>query len=64
MIDLLQAQAYSEYVKSVSTGIGLVDAEFGGRQDPAEFVLKLLGVEARARDRKKAQSATQEPTLH
>jgi hypothetical protein len=64
MIDLLQAQAYSEYVKSVSTGVGMVDAQFGGRQDPVEFILKLLGIEARARDRQGAESAAQEPTVH
>ena len=44
IIDLLHAQAYADYVKAMATGMGMVQAEFGGTQDPLEFILKLLGV--------------------
>jgi hypothetical protein len=62
MIDLLQAQAYSDYVKAMSSGVGLIDAEFGGRQDPLEFLVKLLGIESR--ERRTPAGGTAEPTLH
>lgn len=64
LIDMLQAQAYADYVKAMSTGIGMVDAEYGGRQDPLEFLLKLLGIDVRAKDMKEARSGDNEPTLH
>jgi hypothetical protein len=62
MIDLLQAQAYSDYVKAMSSGVGLIDAEFGGRQDPLEFLVKLLGIESR--ERRVPTGDTAGPTLH
>lgn len=49
LIDLLEAQAYADYVKAMSNGMGMVQAEFGGNQHPLEFVLKLLGVDAGGR---------------
>jgi hypothetical protein len=63
LIDLLQAQAYSDYVKAMSSRIGMIDAEFGAKHDPLELVLKLLGIDARTRDLKEAES-DQQPTLH
>lgn len=60
MIDLLLAQAYSDYVKAMSTGIALVDSEFGGRQDPLELLVKLLGIDPRRRD----MQPPAESTLH
>ncbi|APZ43369.1 hypothetical protein [Acidihalobacter ferrooxydans] len=44
LIDLLLAQAYADYVKAMSNGLGMVQAKFGSSQDPLEFVLRLLGV--------------------
>lgn len=64
LIDMLQAQAYADYVKAMSTSIGMVDAEYGGRQDPLEFLMKLLGIDPRARDLKRARAEADEPTLH
>lgn len=64
LVDMLQAQAYADYVKAMSTGIGMVDAEFGGRGDPLELVLKLLGIDPRARDLKEARAGLDEPTIH
>lgn len=64
LIDMLQAQAYSDYVKAMSSRIGMIDAEFGAKQDPLELVVKLLGVDARAKDLKESPAADQAPTLH
>lgn len=48
MIDLLLAQAYADYVKAMSTGIGMVEAEFAASQHPFEFISKLLGIDAQS----------------
>lgn len=62
LIDLLLAQAYADYVKAMSNGLGMVQAEFGGNQHPLEFVLKLLGVDAGGRS--SAEGADADRTLH
>ena len=64
LVDLLQAHAYSDYVKAMSSRIGMIDAEFGAKHDPLELVLKLLGIDVRTRDLKEAESGEQQPTLH
>lgn len=64
LIDLLQAEAYSDYVRAMSSRIGMVDAEFGAKHDPLELVLKLLGIDVRAKDLKGSESGGQQPTLH
>lgn len=46
MTDLIWAQAYSDYARSLSMSMGLVDAQFGARQDPLEFVVKMLGIDS------------------
>jgi len=58
--DLLWAQAYSDYARSLSMGMGMVDAQFGARQDPIELVVKLLGIDAPAGRLK----AVRDETLH
>lgn len=45
LIDLLLAHAYADYVKSMSMSMGMMDAEYGGRQDPTEFLVRLLGID-------------------
>ncbi|OBS10181.1 hypothetical protein [Acidihalobacter prosperus] len=61
LIDLLLAQAYSDYVKAMSSGLGMVQAEFGQSHHPLELLIKLLGVDpATGRGIGKAG----EPTLH
>jgi hypothetical protein len=47
LVDLLQAQAYADYVKAMSARVGMVNAELGAKQDPLEFLVKLLGIEER-----------------
>jgi hypothetical protein len=44
--DLVWAQAYSDYARSLSMSMGLVDAQFGARQDPLEMVVKILGIDS------------------
>ncbi|AGA34883.1 hypothetical protein TVNIR_3246 [Thioalkalivibrio nitratireducens DSM 14787] len=44
--DLVWAQAYSDYARSLSMHLGLIDAQFGARQDPLELVVKILGIDA------------------
>ena len=64
MVDLLLAQAYSEYVKAMSGRVGLIDAEFGAQHDPLELPMKLLGIDARAKDVIAARADGQGQTLH
>lgn len=60
LIDLLQAQAYSDYMRAMSSGLGMVQAEFGNSHHPIELLVKLLGI-----DPKSGRSGkTGEPTLH
>ncbi len=44
--DLLWAQAYSDYARSLSMNLGLIDAQFGARQDPLELMVKMLGIDS------------------
>ncbi|WP_018953004.1 hypothetical protein [Thioalkalivibrio sulfidiphilus] len=60
LVDLLQGQAYADYVKAVSMGVGMVNAELGAKQDPLEFLVKLLGIE----ERPARKAGADEKTLH
>lgn len=60
LVDLLQAQAYADYVKAVSMGVGMVNAELGAKQDPLEFLVKLLGIE----ERPARKGGSDDKTLH
>ncbi|AOV16354.1 hypothetical protein BJI67_04075 [Acidihalobacter aeolianus] len=60
LIDLLLAQAYSDYVKAMSSGLGLAQAEFGNSHHPIELLVKLLGIDPKSG----RGSKTREPTLH
>ncbi|MDH5545670.1 MAG: hypothetical protein OEZ43_08760 [Gammaproteobacteria bacterium] len=46
MVDLLLAQAYADYFIAMSSGVGMMAGEFGGRIEPIDFICKLLGIEA------------------
>lgn len=46
MVNLVWAQAYSDYARSLSMSMGMVDAQFGARQDPLELLVKLLGIDS------------------
>jgi hypothetical protein len=58
--DLIWSQAYSDYARSLSMSMGLIDAQFGARQDPLELMVKMLGIDA-PKGRLKAAS---DETLH
>jgi len=44
--DLVWAQAYSDYARSLSMSMGLIDAQFGAKQNPLELVVKMLGIDS------------------
>lgn len=45
-IDLLVAQAYAEYILSMSSGMGMFGSQFGNAElKPLELVVKLLGID-------------------
>jgi len=44
LIDLLLAQAYSDYLRSMSNGMSMLKADFGAKDDPLELVTKMLGI--------------------
>ena len=46
-IDLVQAQAYSEYFRSMAEG--MLSADFGRASGPADYVKKFLGIDAPAK---------------
>jgi len=45
VIDLVLAQAYSDYMQAMSFSAGMVTGELGAKADPLEIVVKLLGIE-------------------
>ena len=45
MVNLLMAQAYTDYVMSMSSGMGMMGSEFGGKMEPIELIAKLLGID-------------------
>lgn len=57
LVDLLWAHAYADYAKSLSMQIGLIDAQFGAKQDPLELVVKILGIDAAEGRLKRVESA-------
>lgn len=61
LIDLLHAQAYSDYVKAMSSGLGMVQAEFAQNHHPLELLIKLLGVDPASG---RGMGRAGEPTLH
>ncbi len=49
VVDLFLAHAYADYMRALSSGMGLLNADFGGKEDPLEVVRKLLGIDAARR---------------
>lgn len=45
LIDLLLAWAYSDYMRAMSNHMGMIEAEFGGKNDPTELIQKFLGID-------------------
>jgi len=44
--DLVWVQAYSDYARSLSMSLGMIDNQFGAKQDPLELAVKLLGIDS------------------
>jgi len=49
VVDMFFAHAYADYMRALSSGMGLMNADFGGKEDPLELVRKLLGIDAARR---------------
>ncbi|MDA8364777.1 MAG: hypothetical protein M0Z84_13430 [Gammaproteobacteria bacterium] len=60
-VDLLFAHAYADYMRALSSGMGLMNSDFGGRADPMEPVRKLLGIDG---PRRGGGSRVKKVTLH
>ena len=45
VVDIFFAHAYADYMRALSSGMGLLNADFGGKEDPLEVVRKLLGID-------------------
>ena len=45
LIDLVMAWAYADYMRAMSSSMGLMKAEFGAKDDPTEPARKLLGID-------------------
>lgn len=61
LVDLLLAKGYSDYVQQMAKGVGVFAAELGARNDPMEFVAKMLGIDPH---RRRGRTRVRMPTLH
>lgn len=57
LIDLFLAHAYADYMRAMSNGMGLMNADFGGKADPLEIVKKLLGIDEARRKESRVRKA-------
>ncbi len=60
-VDLFLAHAYADYMRAMSSGMGLMNSDFGGKADPMEPVSKLLGIDE---PRRSGGSRLKKVTLH
>ena len=59
LVDLLLAWAYSDYMRAMSSRMGMIQAEFGAKADQTEPVRKLLGIdEGRRGDKPRIKTET------
>lgn len=56
--DVFLAHAYADYMRAMSNGMGLMNADFGGKADPMEVVKKLLGIDSARRKDSRVKKAT------
>lgn len=45
LIDMVLGWAYADYMRAMSSSMGLIEAEFGGKQDATEPMRKILGID-------------------
>ena len=60
-VDLFLAHAYADYMRAMSSGMGLMSADFGAKADPLEPVKKLLGID---HVRRSGESRVRKAVLH
>lgn len=59
VVDIFLAHAYADYMRALSSGMGLLNADFGGKSDPLEVVRKLLGIDAARRTESRVKKVLQ-----
>lgn len=59
IVDLFLAHAYADYMRAMSSGMGLINADFGGKADPLEVVKKLLGIDQGRRKNSRVTKAVE-----
>ncbi len=57
VVDIFLAHAYADYMRALSSGMGLLNADFGGKDDPLEVVRKLLGIDRARRAESRVKKA-------
>ncbi|MDA8361873.1 MAG: hypothetical protein M0Z44_07800 [Gammaproteobacteria bacterium] len=57
VVDVFLAHAYADYMRALSSGMGLLNADFGGKNDPLEVVQKLLGIDQPRRTESRVKKA-------
>lgn len=57
VVDLFLAHAYADYMRAMSSGMGLLNADFGGNADPLETVKRLLGIDESSRRESRIRKA-------
>ena len=58
VVDIFFAHAYADYMRAMSSGMGLMNADFGAKNDPLEIVRKLLGIDEARRKESRVKKAT------
>ena len=58
VVDLFLAHAYADYMRAMSNGMGLMNADFGASSDAMEIVRKLLGIDQARRKESRVKKVT------
>jgi len=61
LVDMVLGWAYTDYMRAMSSSMGLVEAEFGGSSDRTEPLKKILGIDP---SRRSGQSRVKRETVH
>ncbi|MEJ2346802.1 MAG: hypothetical protein P8090_15630 [Gammaproteobacteria bacterium] len=61
LIDMVLGWAYTDYMRAMSSSMGLIEAEFGGTSDRTEPLKKILGIDPA---RRSGQSRVKRETVH
>lgn len=61
LIDMVLGWAYTDYMRAMSSSMGLIEAEFGAKSDRTEPLKKILGIDPA---RRSGQSRVKRETVH